>query len=94
MSMLQRYFKCVKEIAITSEFDIKVSTTLRKIEAREFVEVLEGPKSDDSLGVMRIRAKALSDGQTGWITAKGNQGTPFLEECLKPCYYGTAPMPI
>jgi len=88
-AMIERYFRCVKEIAITSEFDIKVSTTLRKLEPGEFVEVLNGPQSDDSLGVTRIQARVLADGKLGWITAKGNQGTPFLEECSKPCYFST-----
>jgi len=88
--MVERYFRCVKEIAITSDFDIKNSSTLRKLETEEFVEVMEGPQSDESLGVMRIRARVLSDGITGWITAKGNQGTPFLQECPKPCYVACA----
>lgn len=51
------------------------------------VEVLEGPRCDDGLGVMRVRARALSDGKAGWVTGKGNQGTPFLQETSKPCYY-------
>jgi len=88
--MVERYFRCVKEIAITSEFDIKNSTTVRKLEKDEFIEVLEGPQSDESLGVMRVRARVVSDGVTGWITAKGNQGTPFLQECPKPCYVACA----
>jgi len=88
--MVERYFNCVKEIAITSEFDIKSSTTLRKLEVGEFVELMEGPQSDESLGVMRIRARVLSDGISGWITAKGNQGTPFLQDCSKPCYVACA----
>lgn len=85
--MLERYYKCVKDIAITSDFDIKTSNTLRKIEVGEVVEVLEGPKRDESLGLMRVRARALSDGKVGWITGKGNQGTPFLQETSKPSYF-------
>lgn len=34
-----------------------------------------------------MKAKALSDGASGWISVKGNQGTPFLKETTKPCYF-------
>jgi len=85
--MIERYYKCVKEIAITSEFEIKSSVSVRKLEAGEVVEVVEGPRSDEGLGVMRIRAKALSDGTIGWVTATGNHGTPFLVETRKPCLH-------
>lgn len=82
--MLERYFKCVKEIALTSQFDIKDSTTKRKLEVGDDVLVLEGPTTDDLVGLTRIRAKAMSDGFEGWVTIKGNHGTPFLRETEKP----------
>lgn len=92
--MVERYYKCVKDIAITTGFDIKSSSTLRKLEVDEFVEVLEGPQSDTTLGVMRIRARALSDGKAGWVTATGNHGTPFLQEMPRPCLYAAAPVSL
>lgn len=86
--MLERYSRCCKDIAITSEFDISAGDTIRKLEVDEYVEVLEGPRTDEAgeVQVPRVHAKALSDGVTGWITVKGNQGTVFLEESSKPCY--------
>lgn len=92
--MLERFYKCVKDIAITSEFDIKSSSNVRKLEVGELLEVLEGPKGDETLGVTRVRARALSDGKTGWITGKGNQGTPFLEETSKPFYAVVEPVAL
>lgn len=89
LKMLQRYSKCVKDIAITAEFDIKSSNTLRKLELAEVVEVLEGPKVDDTLGVSRVRARAVVDDVVGWITVRGNQGTPFLQDMPKPYLYVT-----
>jgi len=89
LALIERYFRCVKEIAITGEFDIKTSTTQRKLEVGELVEALEGPKSDEGLGVMRVRARALSDGIVGWVTATGNHGTLFLQSIPKPCRYAT-----
>jgi len=89
-AMVERYFRCVREIAITKEFEINASSHLRKIALSEIVEVIEGPKSDEGLGVMRVRARALSDGTIGWITATGNHGTPFLVDTPKPCLYVAA----
>lgn len=54
------------------------------LEVDEVLEVLEGPRGDEKLGVARIRGKALSDGTKGWVSVKGNQGTPFLKETTKP----------
>jgi len=96
LGMLERYYKCVKDIAITTDFDIRAgaNSTLRKLESSEVVEVLEGPVSDAGLGVIRVRARALSDGLTGWVTLMGNQGTPFLLETDKPCLLVAAAVPL
>jgi len=89
--MLETYCKCVKEIAVTPEFDITAGDPLRKLEIGEFIEVLEGPRTEDDADppIPRVRGKAMTDGIVGWVTLKGNQGTAFLEESLKPSYYAT-----
>jgi hypothetical protein len=89
--MLEKYCKCVKEIAVTPEFDITAGDPLRKLELGEFIEVLEGPRTEDDADppIPRVRGKAMTDGIVGWVTLKGNQGTAFLEESLKPSYYAT-----
>mmetsp|Transcript_35079 Transcript_35079/g.100743 ORF Transcript_35079/g.100743 Transcript_35079/m.100743 type:complete len:1846 (+) Transcript_35079:263-5800(+) len=84
LRLLQQYYACVKQIAVTSDFEISKSKTKRMLEVDEVVEILEGPRGDDKLGVTRVRGKALSDGVCGWISVKGNQGTPFLKETAKP----------
>jgi len=85
-SFLQQYFVVVKGIAITDEFPISTAKTLRKAEVDEVLELLEGPKADDKLGISRIRGKSLVDNLEGWISLMGNQGTPFLTEVEKPFY--------
>jgi len=85
-SFLQQYFTVVKPIAITKEFDISKTKILRTSDIDEVIEVLEGPCGDDSLGLQRIRGKSLTDGLEGWISVKGNKGTPFLHKVLKPYY--------
>jgi len=86
LRILQQYYVCVKTIAITNEFEISKSKSHRMLDFDEVIEVLEGPRSDERLGITRIRGKALSDGAVGWISVKGNQGTPFLKETPKPFY--------
>merc|ERR1712048_1340857 len=36
--------------------------------------------------MVRVRARSMLDSTEGWITVKGNQGTPFLEEVAKVFY--------
>jgi len=85
-AFLQQYYSVAKSIALTDDFDISTAKSLRKVDLDEVLEVLEGPRVDSKLSVTRVRARALNDGQEGWITVKGNQGTPFLKEVDKPCY--------
>eukprot|EP00931_Biecheleriopsis_adriatica_P115047 TRINITY_DN90894_c0_g1_i1.p1 TRINITY_DN90894_c0_g1~~TRINITY_DN90894_c0_g1_i1.p1 ORF type:complete len:2039 (+),score=681.28 TRINITY_DN90894_c0_g1_i1:31-6147(+) len=85
-AFVQQYFVVLKGIAVTSEFEVGKAKTVRKVEVDEIVEVLEGPVKDDKLNMTRIRGKSLLDGVEGWITVKGNQGTPYLKETEKPYY--------
>jgi len=57
---------------------------LRKLDVDEYIELLEGPKTDEGVGVVRLRGRALADGTSGWITERGSQGTCFLQEAPKP----------
>eukprot|EP00747_Dinoflagellata_sp_TGD_P197386 gnl/TRDRNA2_/TRDRNA2_68650_c0_seq1.p1 gnl/TRDRNA2_/TRDRNA2_68650_c0~~gnl/TRDRNA2_/TRDRNA2_68650_c0_seq1.p1 ORF type:complete len:794 (+),score=281.52 gnl/TRDRNA2_/TRDRNA2_68650_c0_seq1:149-2383(+) len=72
-------FKCVKETVITDGLSVQDSKTLRRVTKGEIFEILEFHTKDPSVGVMRVKAKAESDGVEGWITVAGNQGTAFLQ---------------
>eukprot|EP00927_Polykrikos_kofoidii_P057622 TRINITY_DN5177_c0_g1_i5.p1 TRINITY_DN5177_c0_g1~~TRINITY_DN5177_c0_g1_i5.p1 ORF type:complete len:2021 (-),score=505.36 TRINITY_DN5177_c0_g1_i5:134-6160(-) len=87
LEILQEYLKCVKDIAMTSAFEVKEGKTVRKIGLDEVVEVLNPAEKDSGSGLSRVRCRALADGSSGWVTLKGNQGTPFLEVCPKPYLY-------
>merc|ERR1712060_810309 len=69
---LQEFCKCEREIAITKDFDLNSSITIRNLEKGELFEVLEGPKEDAAMKVMRVRGRAVRDSTTGWVTIKGN----------------------
>ncbi|CAK9063677.1 unnamed protein product [Durusdinium trenchii] len=81
---VQEYAVCIKEISMTSDFHIQISDRLRKLLAQEVVEIFEGPRDDEEAAVQRVRCRALKDGQVGWVTTKGNQGTAFLKPREKP----------
>jgi len=82
--LLQDYYRVVKEIAITTAFNVKDSKTQRKLDVGELVEILESGKED--IGLPRLRCRALTDLKEGWVTEKGNQGTLFLEKVAKPYF--------
>jgi len=86
MMIIQDYMKCVKEIAITEEFEVKAGKTLRKLAIGELVEVVEQGKVEESTSMFRMKCRALTDMQEGWVTVKGNQGTHFFDRYVKPFY--------
>lgn len=96
MSFLQQYMVVVKEIAITSTFEINTKDKpIRRAELDEVFEVLEGPKVDEKIGLSRVRAKSMNDSIEGWISVKGNnQGKVFLSEVEKPFYRCTKEFPL
>jgi len=91
---LQQYFVVVKEIALTQDFEVSTSKNIRKAEVSEVIEVLEGPRTDEKLGLTRVKGKSLGDSMEGWITVKGNHGTPFLREEEKPYYTCSEAIPL
>jgi hypothetical protein len=74
-------YRCVNSTAINDIMDVSSEDAkmLRKLEAGEAVELLEGPRLEASVGIMRLRARSERDGVAGWISIAGNQGKPFLK---------------
>jgi len=83
LSFSQLYYKVVKDIAFTDKLDLESAKTLRKAEAGEVVEVLEGPTADEKSGLTRAKVKSMLDAVTGWVTVASNSGSKFLEETQK-----------
>jgi len=76
----------VKDTIMTPSFSLsgdgatkKLKDTTRKLKEGELVEVREWPRKEEESGLMRMQVRAKSDGQIGWATMLGNQGTLFLE---------------
>jgi len=87
LSFVQVYYTVQKPSAITDKFDVTDSGTKRKVEKGEVLELLEGPVKDEAKSVERIRARAVLDGESGWVSISGNQGTAFLTISKKAWYY-------
>jgi len=85
MKFVVLYYKVVRTIAFTDDMDITKCKTLRKADEAEVVEVLEGPVTDESNSMTRVRARSTKDDKMeGWITLSGSKGTAFLEKTTKP----------
>ncbi|CAJ1421222.1 unnamed protein product, partial [Effrenium voratum] len=81
--LLEDYMRCIKDITMTSELEVKSAKTVKKLTVGDYVKVLEPGKCDDQ-GMMRVRCEAVSDLVEGWVSLKGSSGTSFLERCFKP----------
>lgn len=80
MRIVRVYYKVVKETVLTENPSVKDGTVMRRLEVDEVVEILSGPKKDESVEVMRVYVKTMKDELSGWVTLSGNMGTRFLEE--------------
>jgi len=80
LRFMRLYYKVAKTTAISDGKSAKESSTIRKLVEGEVIQTLEGPVKDDSMDLLRIRGKVLSDGAEGWVSVAGNLGTTFLVE--------------
>jgi len=94
LAFVQQFYVVVKAIAVTDDFDVGTAKILRTTEVDEVIEVIDGPTTHEKLGLTRIKGKSLADSSEGWITVKGNQGTPYLQKVAKPCYACTKETPL
>lgn len=85
LDLVEEYRKCVKEVAVTATSEVKSSTT-RKLEIDEVVQVLGLPSTEEASGLLRARCRILRDNIEGYVTLNGTQGTAFLKRVAKPYY--------
>merc|ERR1711865_912517 len=79
MNLIRRFMKVVKASVITDECSTK-SKPLRRLNEGEVLECLSGPTEAEGEDIHRLKVKATSDGQEGWLTPVGNRGTVFIED--------------
>jgi len=79
------YYSCAEEVAMDSDFKGEGQAPIRTLKVDEVIELIEGPRKETFPPALRIRVKAVSDGATGWLTAKDQKGVQFAEQDVK--YY-------
>jgi len=86
-SALADFFRCVRDITVTDEFEIQSAKKVRKLQVGELVEAMGGSQEDADLGLERVQCRAVRDGALGWITIRSTAGTTYLERTAKPFLY-------
>jgi len=79
LELWEPHYRCVSGTVINDALEVSTAEALRRLEPGEILEVVDGPRIDTEVGVVRVQARAESDGVVGWVTLVGNQGTQFLE---------------
>jgi len=74
------YMKVVEDVALTDDKCIAEGKEVRKLDAKEVVEVLQGPMREETAGATRVEVRALKDGSTGWATATQSDGSVLCKE--------------
>ena len=72
------YYFVSAEAVLTDKQGIEEGQTLRRLELKELVEVLDGPVEEASANIQRVKCRAIFDGLEGWATLTGNSGTAYL----------------
>jgi hypothetical protein len=79
-------FRVVKEVTVTSGFEVKGSTKVAKLAPGDVFEAEGGAKETAAGKLQRVKGKIVKAkaedtvGRTGWITLVGNEGGKFLVE--------------
>lgn len=81
MMLSGSFMEVVKPTTLTDGLSISRSKVLKQVKPGDMLEALEGPMKDDSVGVQRVKVRALVGEATGWVTLSGNAGTVFVREC-------------
>mmetsp|Transcript_65854 Transcript_65854/g.192636 ORF Transcript_65854/g.192636 Transcript_65854/m.192636 type:complete len:866 (+) Transcript_65854:552-3149(+) len=84
ISALADFLKVVRDITVTDEFAIQSAKKVRKLEMGEVLEALGESKDDASLGLQRVKCRAIRDGTTGWVTVRSTGGASYLQRVEKP----------
>ena len=88
--MPECWVNCVVSCRLCTECDENVGSSIRVIEKMELLEILEAPMLNKESRLARVRARALLDSATGWVTMKSNESW-FLAVASKPFLRCKAP---
>jgi hypothetical protein len=72
-------YTCTSTVALTDAFDISACKVIRKMAPNEVLVMTEGPVTESSSGITRVKGKCQQDDAEGWVTITGNAGTVFAK---------------
>jgi len=96
VAVLSDYQRVARDISITDSFEIQSSEVqkVRKLQVGELLEIQGAIQKDDSLGLERVRCKALVDGASGWVTVRAKNGVEYLTAAKKPYLWCAEELPL
>eukprot|EP00439_Symbiodinium_sp_Y106_P009437 s7826_g1.t1 len=74
--------------------DVEHASGVRKLQVGELLEIQGAIQKDDSLGLERVRCKALVDGASGWVTVRAKNGVEYLTAAKKPYLWCAEELPL
>jgi len=81
---LSDFYKVIRDITITDEFEIHSAKKVRKLEVGEIVEVTGEMKKDPNLNLERMKCRAVRDAAAGWATLRSTAGATYFARASKP----------
>jgi len=83
-------YKVLKDTVFTDRFEMKDFKVIRRLKSGEYLRAVSVAQEDTRSALWRLQARVLrlegtappaatSENAIGWVTLRGNQGTPFLE---------------
>jgi len=81
---LSDFYKVIRDITITDEFEIHSAKKVRKLEVGEIVEVTGETKKDANLNLERMKCRAVRDAAAGWATLRSTAGATYFARTKKP----------
>merc|ERR1719375_957423 len=77
VKQFQNQYECTKEVSMTEALVVE-GKPKRKLALGEVFSGLQDPEKDAKTGLERVKVRA-NDGEEGWVTISGNQGTVFMK---------------
>merc|ERR1712037_11308 len=72
-------YRCVSATTLSDNLSVKMAAQkLCQLNLDDTIELIEGPREDSDVGILRIRARAVKDGSVGWVSMAGSGGEPLL----------------
>mmetsp|Transcript_13655 Transcript_13655/g.39341 ORF Transcript_13655/g.39341 Transcript_13655/m.39341 type:complete len:1266 (+) Transcript_13655:64-3861(+) len=88
---LADFRRVVRDIVLTDIFEIQSAKRVCRLAPGDLLEAIGATKTDDGLGLQRMRCRLVRDGVCGWVTVGSAGGTAFLERASQPHLWCSQP---